>query len=61
MDWQTPKLHIFRCVTGFRGYHVYQSDWKPIWGQEIVFNQENSNLHDRFAVAGQTNYRGSSL
>ena len=58
MDWQTPKLHIFRCVTGLRGYHVYQSDWKPIWGQEIVFNQENNNLHDRFAVAGQTKLPG---
>ena len=36
MDGQTPNLHIFRCVTGLRGYHVYQVDWKPILGREIV-------------------------
>ena len=36
MDGQTPNLHIFRCVNGLRGYHVYQVDWKPILGQEIV-------------------------
>ena len=31
MDGQTPNLRIFRCVTGLRGYHVYQVDWKPIF------------------------------
>ena len=36
MDGQTPNLHIFICVTGWSGYHVYQVDWKPILGQEIV-------------------------
>ena len=58
MDWLTPKLHILRCVTGLRGYHVYQLDWKPNCGQEIVFNQENNNFHNRFAVAGQTKLPG---
>ena len=58
MDGQTPKATVFRCVTGLRGYHVYQVNWKPTWGQEIVFNQENNNLHDCFAVAGQTKLPG---
>ena len=26
MDGQTPNLRIFQCVTGLRGYHVYQVD-----------------------------------
>ena len=36
MDGQTPNLQIFRCVTGLRGYYVYQVDWKPILGQKIA-------------------------
>ena len=51
MDGQTPNLHIFRCLTGLRGYHVYQVDWNPIFGQEIVFNQENNNnIHDSLGL-----------
>ena len=30
MDGQTPNLHIFRCVTSLRGYHVYQLNFLQI-------------------------------
>ena len=42
MDGQTPNLHIFRCVTVLRGYHVYQVDWKPTLLYEITLHELNA-------------------
>ena len=57
MDRQTPKFHIFRCVTGLRGFHVYQVDWKPILGQEIVFSKIFIHLNFMYLKMFSSNSR----
>ena len=36
------------CV---RGYHVYHSIWDVTVGEELLYECELTNLHDRYAVA----------
>ena len=34
-----------------RGHHVYKSVWNPVLGEQLTFERENSNSHDRHAVS----------
>ena len=50
----------YEFLTALRGFHVYSNtvDWRPYVGQKITFKRGHSNLHDRFAVAGKTMFKG---
>ena len=37
----------------------YQVDWKPIWGQEIVFNQEDNSQKLDKQITGEVVYNDS--
>ena len=34
-----------------RGYHYYQNIWDPVINEVLMCTQEDSNPHDRYAVA----------
>ena len=40
-------MEMNSCV---RGYHVYQSVWTPVIGEELICRREVGNAHDRYAV-----------
>ena len=48
-----------KFVTGLQEHHVYRTNWKPHLKQPLTFKQERNNEHDRFAVAGRTNFPGT--
>ena len=47
-------LHVESVV---RGYHVYKEDWSPNIGDRFGVEVEETNIHDRYAVAVVVNDR----
>ena len=46
-----------RVESVVRGYHVYKEDWSPIIGERFWVEVEETNIHDRYAVAVVVNDR----
>ena len=46
-----PVPAEFSFSSAIRGHHVYMSAWQPFIGEHLEIEGENSNAHDRFAVA----------
>ena len=40
-----------RVESVVRGYHVYKEDWSPNIGDRFGVEVEETNIHDRYAVA----------
>ena len=48
MDSEREYLCLESCV---RGDHIYKKRWTPLVGERLRTRKEDSNCHDRFAVA----------
>ena len=46
-----------RVESVVRGYHVYKEDWSPNIGDRFGVEVEETNIHDRYAVAVVVNDR----
>ena len=46
--------YSMKCMIG--GFHIYQSVWSPITGEELPCVRELSNAADPFAVAVMKNF-----
>ena len=42
------ELHIDSVM---RGHHIYKSVWTPVIGKELYLEPEESNEHDKYAMA----------
>ena len=53
-------VHMFIHPGVLRGLHVYgnSENWVPYQDECLTFQRELSNVHDQFAVAGQTDLHG---
>ena len=39
----------FETDSSVRGYHVYQDNWTPVVGEQLLCEWEEGNLRDRYA------------
>ena len=44
-------MEELRIDSVVRGHHVYKSVWTPVIGEELYLEPEESNEHDKYAVA----------
>lgn len=48
----------FKMASCIQGFHVYQDNWTPIFGERLVCKNEPGNPRDRYAVAV---YKGNEI
>ena len=51
----TMPIMECRVESVVRGYHIYQSVWDAIIGENLICVMENDNSNDKFAVAVMRN------
>ena len=42
---------VFETDSSVHGYHVYQDNWTPVFGGQLLYEREEGNTRDHYAVA----------